>query len=252
MTTISPPAAYTPEIAALSHRLRDPDIAAALTRLLERADDIARAADTLTRAAERIPPAVATVTDIVDDACRSAAASGVDIDERMRLALRLADRLTAPRTVAALTALLDRVDLIERAIEMADRAPGFVAMAADAADEVLVNAAESGVDVTAGLTRGASAAIRFGALMGPDEVRSLEAVFRSGVLAPDAVRVIGGVGGALAAAAAEEPPRVGLVAMLRALRRPEVRRAMGFLLRFGTLFGRTLERPAPTAVPTVR
>ncbi len=80
--------------------------------------------------------------------------------------------------------------------------------------------------------------------MGPDEVRSLETVFRSGVLASDAVRVIGGVGGALAAAAAEEPPRVGLLGMLRALRQPDVRRALGFLLRFAAHFGRTVDSPA--------
>ena len=212
MAAITAPASYGPVNGALSDRLHEPETVAALVRLIDRADDIARAADTLTRVAERMPRALAMVTDVVDDACRTAAASGVDVDERMRLAAHLAERLTAPRTVAALTALLDRVDLVERAVQMADRVPGFVAMAVDGADEVLRQSTDSGVDVAAGLTR-----------------------------------VITGVGSALAAASTEEPPRVGLLGMLRALRQPDIRRAIGFLLRFAAHFGRSIAPPARAA-----
>jgi hypothetical protein len=249
MATVATPSGYGPADGALSERLRDPATIAALTRLLDRADDLARTVDTLTRVADRIPPTLAIVTDAADDAVRSAAASAIDVDERLRLALRLADRLTAPRTMAAVSALLDRLDLVERAVQLADRAPGYVAMAVDSADEILRDANDAGIDVAAGLTRGASAAIRFGALMGPDEVRSLEAVFRSGMLAPGAVRVIGGAGAAIAAAAAEEPSQVGLVEAFRALRHADVRRALGFLLRVAVHFGRTIGPPSRHTPP---
>jgi hypothetical protein len=170
----------------------------------------------------------------------------------VRLALGLAERLTAPRTVAVLSALLDRVDAAERLLAVADAAPGFVAMAVDTADELMREAQASGLDVEKGLAQGAGAAIRFGAMMGPEQVASVEALLRSGLLDPTVVRVVGSVGGALAVAAAEPPTQVGPLGLLRGLRDPDVRRALGLLLHLAAALGRAMDRrdPAATNAPT--
>jgi hypothetical protein len=164
-----------------------------------------------------------------------------------RAALDLAERLRDPATRAAVDGLLDRVDRLNRAIDAvtlaAERAPGAVAMAVDIADEMMRDAQASGLDVEKGLAQGAGAAIRFGAMMGPEQVASLEAVLRSGLLDPGAVRVVGGVGRALASATADEPPRVGPLALLRALRDPDVQRSLGLLLRVAAALGRDIAAP---------
>lgn len=209
---------------SLEERLNNPETAEALHRLLDRLDTIEEAVERLEALTAQGPAMAAMMTDMADDVYHTAEEAGIDLDERLRLALQLAERLTAPRTVAVLTTLTDRMDQLEQLIAMADQAPGFVAMAADMFDDVYRAAEEAGHDPEQMLRRSLTA---------------LSTLLQSGLLAPEAVDLAGQAGDALAASR-EETPEVGLLGLLRALRDPDVQRALGFFTAFSKQFGRRL------------
>jgi uncharacterized protein YjgD (DUF1641 family) len=138
----------------LRKRLQDPEIRASLNHLLDRLDAIERAVDTVERLEEQLPTAFVMATDAFDEAATGAADRGVVLDERTREALRLAERLTEPRTVDVLTRLIDRLDRLEQLADLADRLPGAVATAADSVDDALTRAAERGVVLDERVGRG--------------------------------------------------------------------------------------------------
>jgi len=74
-----------------------------------------------------------------------------------------------------------------------------------------------------------------------DEFRAL---LDSGVLDPEALQVIGGLGTALVESQKEatrgETPKRGMFGLLGALRDPDVQHAVGFLTSFAKRFGRQL------------
>lgn len=220
-----------------------------LARILERVDALARKVDRLEGLAREAPGAVAMVTDAVDEEVRRAAEAGVDLDERLRGLLRLARTVSAPEVVRAVEALAQRADRLEPLLALADQAPGAVAMLADSADEAFRRAGDRGLDLDQAFRRGAGAALRFGSMMGPEQLDGLEALLRSGVLDPAAVRAVAALGRALAAgsqAGGEEP---GLLGLWRASRDPDVRRALGFAVRVGRAFGRELPRGGEQPLP---
>ncbi len=64
----------------------------------------------------------------------------------------------------------------------------------------------------------------------------------SGMLDERTIRTLGGMGKAMAEANEVEPPEVGLFGAMRAMRDIDIKRAVGFALRVGVGFGRTLKR----------
>lgn len=142
----------------LQERLTSEHTILALTRLLDRIDGLEQTVQTLVTTIEQAPGFVSMVTDTVDEAYNQANQSGVDIEARLKAGLAMADKLTAPKTVAVLDKLLDRVDQVEQLVEIADQAPGMISMVADTADEAYRQAAASGVDIEARLKAGASLA----------------------------------------------------------------------------------------------
>ena len=90
-------------------------------------------------------------------------------------------------------------------IALAEQAPAFVAVLMDSFDEAMRMANDKGIDVERGLLNGAEAALRFGATMDAERVRDLDALLKSGVLAPSTLRVIGELGRALTDTAAAPP-----------------------------------------------
>jgi hypothetical protein len=108
-------------------------------------------------------------------------------------------------------------------------------------------AGSRGIDVERGVLNGAEAALRFGAMMDEEKVRELDALLKSGVLAPGTLRIIGELGRALTETAAAPPAACGPLGLLKALGQPDVRHALGFLVTFAERFGRRL-RDGP-AVP---
>ena len=130
-------------------------------------------------------------------------------------------------------------------IALAQQAPAFVAVLMDSFDEAVRAASDNGVDIERGLLNGAEAALRFGATMDAEKVRDLDALLKSGVLAPATLRIIGELGRALTETAAAPPAAAGVLGLLKALGQPDVQRALGFLVTFAERFGRRLrELPA--------
>lgn len=214
---------------------------AELDALVARLERATQAVEALTAQAALVTPALAVAADSADEFVVRAEARGVHLDARLHDAVALLERLTAPETMRVLNTLLDRVPQLKQLLRLADQAPGFVAMGADTLDDVMRDLQHRGVDVEAGLLNGASAALRFGAHIGPAQVDAIEGVLTSGVLDPQVVTLIGRMGSSLATAADAAPAPVGLGGALRALRDPHVRQALGLLLTFAAEFGRHLD-----------
>lgn len=148
---------------------------------------------------------------------------------------------------ASLQGIEERVRVVSEVTEglrplitLAQQAPALIAVVMDSLDEVVRTAADRGVDIERGVLNGAEAALRFGATMEADKVRELDALLKSGVLAPGTLRIIGELGRALTDTAAVPPATPGVLAMVKALGQPDVQRAMGFLLTFAQRFGARL------------
>ncbi|PEN14074.1 hypothetical protein CRI94_06965 [Longibacter salinarum] len=294
---------------SLEERLHEPQTVEKLNHLLDRLDTIERAVDALERLEHQLPMAMSTAADVLDDELTRAAERGVVLDERAGEALRLAEKLTEPKTVETLTRLIDRLDRIEQIADLADHVPGAAAMTVDTLDEALTRAADRGVvldervreglmlletltepktaqalgelagrtdqiaelaklaehapqaiatvvdildseyaramnagfDPERALRDAASALGKLSEVFRTDEFRAL---LDSGVLDPEALRVIGSLGTALVESQKEasrgETPERGMFGLLRALRDPDVQHAVGFLTSFAKRFGRQL------------
>ena len=142
-------------------------------------------------------------------------------------------------------AIAEVVESLRPLMAFAQQAPAFVAVLMDSFDEAMRAANDNGIDVERGLLNGAEAALRFGATMDAEKVRELDALLKSGVLAPGTLRIIGELGRALTETAAAPPSTAGALGLLKALGQPDVQRALGFLVTFAERFGRRLrELPA--------
>ncbi len=224
---------------ALAERLTAPRTADVLGRLLDRLDQV----EALVALTDQLEPALSTAGDIVDEtARRSEARTGVPLDERLRGLTALAETLSDPATTATLGNLLGRLDRVQPLLDLADQAPGLAAMLGDMADETMRDVMNSGVDVERAVQQGLGAFVRLGELTASDE---FQALLDSGVLDRQAVAIVGQAGQALAAtqrdcAQAAAAPQTGLFGLLKALRDPDVKRALGFLTRFAKHFGRAV------------
>ena len=142
-------------------------------------------------------------------------------------------------------AIAEVTESLRPLMALAQQAPAFVAVLMDSFDEAMRAANDNGIDVERGLLNGAEAALRFGATMDAEKVRELDALLKSGVLAPGTLRIIGEFGRALTETAAAPPSTAGALGLLKALGQPDVQRALGFLVTFAERFGRRLrELPA--------
>lgn len=211
-----------------------------LAALVARMERAVAAMELLSAPVSQLMPALAVAADAADEFVRRANDRGVNVDARLHEAAHLLERLTAPGTTSALNALLDRLPQLGSLLTLADQAPGFVAVGVDAAAEVMRELQARGVDVERGVLNGASAALRFGAHIGPAQVDAIEGVLTSGVLDPNVVQLIGTMGASLATAASSHPAPVGPMGALGALRNPDVQQALGLLLTFAAEFGRHL------------
>ncbi len=232
---------------AASTESSSPSLAATLARIEARLARIEDALQRGTTLVEGAAPMAAVLVDSLDDAAARAQASGADLDQRLRAALTLVDRLSAPQTVATL----------ERALAAAESAPAAVAIATDTLDDLCARAYAAGVDVDA---RGRNLLIALEKLTSPaalavltdllDRVDVIGGLLGSGILDPAPVAIVSRAGAALAESGGEEPRGVGPWGALRALSDPDVQRAVGFGLRFAKRFGSSLaEGPPPTSLP---
>ncbi len=214
-----------------------PDPTASLQRIEATLARLERRLDALEAQATSVAGIAA---DTVDRMAADARAQGVDVDARVRSAMRLAVRLTDPAVVAA----------VEQALDVVPLAPGAVAMAVDTFDGLVSRLRARGVDVEARarllghamerLTSPEALELLGTVLTHLDAVRGL---LDSGVLDPAATRVVGTAGASLVKTAREpHTPGPGPLGLVRALGDVDVRAVLGFTLRFARNFGRALDR----------
>ena len=86
--------------------------------------------------ADQAPGLISMFTDSVDETFQSSKLNGVNIEARLAGALELANRLTAPKTIAKLEGLM----------ELSDQAPGLISMIVDSIDEEMAKATNAGAD----------------------------------------------------------------------------------------------------------
>ncbi len=81
---------------------------------LERLETAAMRLESLERS---LPSALAAATDTVDTLVDRLRERGVDVDERLHIVLEVAERLTSPEALTALTTLLDKLPLVQHLLE---------------------------------------------------------------------------------------------------------------------------------------
>lgn len=136
----------------LAEKLTEPAVLETVGRLVERLDTVEQSVELAAQA----PAVVAGVADTVDGVMADLADQGVDLHQRLGAALKAAEALTRPQTLAALEKLAASTDKLEQAIELADALPGAVAGVTDTVDGVMGDLAARGIDVDARMVAGLS------------------------------------------------------------------------------------------------
>ena len=223
----------------LAEKLTEPATVETLTRLIDRLDRIEKIA----AFADDAPAALATTVDTIDDALTRAAERGVVLDERMREGLVLLETLTEPATAKALGELAGRSQQLADLARLVDDAPKAIATVVDIVDAEMNAAMEAGFDPERALHDAATALAKLSELFRTNE---FQALLNSGVLDPEALSVIGGLGTALVESKKEadrgEMPKRGMLGLIGALRDPDIQHAVGFLTRFAKRFGSQLRK----------
>jgi hypothetical protein len=193
------------------------------------------------------------VGDSVDQEVGRLYAQGVDVDARLRSARRLLIGASAPEVTEPLLRLLDRLreqpERLQAAISFVEGLPGLVAMTGDTLDGFAEQVAQTGTPLD---TRIKGALALAEQATRPESVRAmqrlldrldvLETLTASAVFEPHSVDVVGQAGKALVETREAHPAPVGLFGALSAVGRPDIQRALGFLIHFGERFGRALAR----------
>lgn len=120
---------------------------ALLERIDQRLEKLEGRVNTLSTVIEQTGPTVAGLVDTVDDGVRRLETRGVDVDQRLHDAVGLLERLTAPDTTERLGRLLERLDTVEAAADLAAQAPAMLATFTDVVDAAVAAAQEQDVDV---------------------------------------------------------------------------------------------------------
>ncbi len=176
--------------------------------------------------------------------------------------LELNRRLGEPATFEAINQVLDRIDLVAASLEMMDsflrRSDEVADNVAESLQEVRELASQEEVAVVATGTQALAQLMQFLPLlvrMVPQlvevtdrlqtilESEEFAALMGSGVFAPRTVGIVAEVGNAMVEgyeAARRRPETPSLWQLFRALRDPEVRRALGFLVEFGSRLGQAV------------
>ncbi len=191
------------------------------------APEMAAKLDHALRLADQAPGLASMLADWADDTYRQAAASGVDLEERLRVALQFAEKLTDP-------AVAEKLD---DALTLVEQGPGLAAMAIDTFDENYRRALENGVDFQVLTRQGINITKKLSDLLDSEEA---EALLESGVFKPQTLAIISKAGESLIESRGMPARKVGLFGLLGALRDPDRQRALGFLMDFLKAFGQKL------------
>ncbi|MGF1510046.1 MAG: DUF1641 domain-containing protein [Myxococcota bacterium] len=198
-----------------------PASSASIEARLERIERALKPVETF---AQQAPLLLATVTEIGD----AVAARVGNVDARSAAVLEVVERLSRPETAHTL----------ERLLEMAEQAPSLMATTVDILDEVMRRCAESGLPIEHLLETAQQFIRGLAELSTSPEVRNL---LQSGMLNNEAVQTLGRAAEAMASASRQPAPKVGMWGALSSFRKPEVQRALGFLIQVAERFGQNLD-----------
>jgi hypothetical protein len=232
MSSLYPSSVSGPEVAAV----RPPNQLELLQRIDARLEHIEARLSKLDPLIDAAPGLLALAGDSFDEFARELG----DLDDRVRAAARLAERVTRPETLVQLHAALDLLESL----------PGVVAMAGDAFDEFANDAAARGVpldQIVPELRRVFEAMLQ---LLTSTQITQL---LGSPLLLPGTIDALGTAARAMAAAAQAPETKLGLFGTLKALREPEVQRAVGFAVDFARRFGTNVDQlqlPPGTSLET--
>lgn len=230
------------ETTQLQRRLNDPEVNAALVRIVERINELEETLDSVTSLAKKLPAMTATFTDVADDTYSQLQAAGIDLEQRTRQALTLVEQLTAPKTTAALTQIISRIDELSRLVELSAELPGLLSTVTDIIDDEYRKAADNGVDLQQSISNGVKAALRFGDRVSMAQIDRLIDLLNSDVLHPSAIDVVGSASKALIESEQTKPTKVGFFGLLRQFWNPNFRNTLGFFVQFANRFGADLEK----------
>lgn len=181
--------------------------------------------NSLLKLADQAPGIASMVADMADEGYRTAAARGIDIDQRLGATLELVEKLTAPGMIEQLKGLL----------KLAEQAPGIMAMGVDILDEGYRQTAGNGIDLSALSRQGVKVTKRVVNLVDSEE---FDALLQSDLFNPKTLDVLSVVSGALTQCRMDPPHRAGIFKLLGAVRDPEIQKSLGFLLSFARNFGK--------------
>jgi hypothetical protein len=177
---------------------------------------------------DQLPGLSSMAVDIVDETYRQAAARGINIEDRAKALLHITERLTQPRQMEQLNALLD----------LSDQLPGLIAMGVDVFDDTYRSAAARGLDLETLSAQGVTVLKQLSTILGSDEFKSL---LQSGLLSPSTVGVVAKAGDALVESRNMPTKKMGMFGLLGALNDSDRQRALGFLMNFAKQFGQQLD-----------
>ncbi|MFM2418477.1 MAG: hypothetical protein RL385_3200 [Pseudomonadota bacterium] len=169
---------------------------------------------------------------------RAAFAVGIDVvDERAGRFNDLEDRLSKLGALVETATAPVALSTLEKLVELARSAPTIVATAADIVDDAMARAAEDGLDLGHFFENARQLMVGLVKAAGSSE---LKALLGSGMLEPRALAALGQAARAIAEANSAPAPRIGLFGAMRAVRDPNVQRALGFMVQLSIGFGRAL------------
>jgi hypothetical protein len=196
-------------------------VLAALARIEGRLDDLeARLRPGLDVVAEA-ENAVAIAIDVADDV----AARVGDVEDRLKGALALLERISAPETLAQLAS----------AVDMAEQLPGLVATGIDIADATFDRARAAGVDLGRLVPALEGLAFFWGRTLTSETTAAL-------TTAPQTAALMKAATTALQAATSAPPTSLSAFGAFRALSEPAVQRSLGVLVSFARAFGAALPK----------
>jgi uncharacterized protein YjgD (DUF1641 family) len=221
----------------MAEKLTAPDMLVKLNMLLD--------------AANQAPGMVVMAADVVDEAVQKAAERGIDIEERLNVALQMAEKLTTP-------AMLDKLNMM---LSIAEQAPGMVVMAVNVVDEVMAKAEARGINVEERFQKIMEISEK---LTDPALLSNVDKLFQLNERLPGLVamtvdildeglqsaanngfdpkslfEIAGRANSALTSARLEPAPKVGIIGMIRSFMNADLQRGLGFFMNFLKFFGRT-------------
>lgn len=117
-----------------------------LMNLSVRIDSLERSLANINGIANNFPAVMAITTDTADEFYRNAAASGIDIEERLKKVSNLIIMLTDPKKIDTFSQSINTIDTVMPLLKQFERMPDTLAVIVDSFDELCKNKEQSGID----------------------------------------------------------------------------------------------------------